>query len=257
LVVLALTVSAAVWFRSQQASAAVAQDRLGAVLLVPGRNADSAALVDLQKRLFLTGRRVVIVSTGIEDTGDLRTQAQELKRAAKRMIDAGSPSVDVVGYSAGGIVTRLWLADGGSDVARRVITIGTPNLGATGPRLNNLVTKRFCQTTCPQLTPDSSLLKGLPAADDTVPWLNLWTPRDRVVPAPSAQLPGTLNLSLQAVCPQNKAGHGTLPSDPLVVGIVLKALQPAPITAAPTKADCAALRRNGTPDEIPGVASTS
>jgi triacylglycerol lipase len=256
LVVSALAVSAAVWFRGTQDPPPIAQDRLGAVLLVPGRNADSSSLVDLQRRIFLTGRRAMIVSTGIEDGGDLRAQANEVQRAADRMLEAGAPSVDVVGYSAGGIVTRLWLAQGGADVVRRVVTIGTPNLGATGVQLNNLVTKRYCETTCAQLSPDSALLKSLPPARGPAPWVNLWTPRDRVVDPPSAQLPGALNVSLPTVCPQNRAGHISMPTDPLVVGIVLKALETAPLTAAPTEADCAGLLQAGAPAEIPGVAST-
>src|SRR5689334_9601274 len=131
-----MATTAAVWFRSNQDPAPVAQDRLGPVLLVPGRNADSGALVNLQRRLFLSGRRVLIVSTGIEDLGDLNAQAQQVQLAAEKLIADGAPSVDVVGYSAGGIVTRLWLAQGGSTLARRVVTIATPNLGATGSALN-------------------------------------------------------------------------------------------------------------------------
>ncbi len=81
---IALATTAAVWFRSNQDPPPVAQDRLGPVLLVPGRTADSVALVDLQKRLFLTGRRAMIVSTGISDTGDLQDQAKEIQRPPRR-----------------------------------------------------------------------------------------------------------------------------------------------------------------------------
>ena len=252
---IALAVSAAVWFRANQDPAPVAQDRLGPILLVPGRNADSAALADLQRRLFLTGRRVIIVSTGIEDLGDLRAQARQVQETAQKMIDGGAPSVDVVGYSAGGIVTRIWLAEGGSTMTRRVVTIASPNQGATGVPLNNLVTKNYCPTTCPQLTPDSALLKSLPPAQGSAPWLNLWTTRDRVVTKASAQLPGAMNLSVQTVCPNARSGHAALPADPLAVGIVVKALGEAPLTTAPTKEDCAALRQNGTPDVPPALAS--
>lgn len=257
MVVIALVTTAAVWFRSNQEPLPIAQDRQGPVLLIPGRNADSATLVDLQRRLFLTGRRVLIVSTGIDDTGDLRAQARQVNETAQKMIDAGAPSVDVVGYSAGGVVARLWLASGGDALARRVVTIGSPNQGASEAQLNNLVTKKYCETTCPQLAPGSALLKGLPAAKNQAPWLNLWTTRDKVVDEPSAQMPGALNVSLQSICPKNKASHAAMPTDPLVVGIVLKALAEAPVMVAPTEDDCTALRQSGTPDVIPGVASTN
>jgi len=246
----------AVWFRSNQDPAPIAQDRLGPVLLVPGRNADSVGLVDLQRRLFLTGRRVIIVSTGIEDTGDLRAQARQVQETAENAIATGAPSVDIVGYSAGGIVTRLWLAEGGDALARRVVTIASPNQGVAGDPLKNLVTEKYCEVTCPQLEPGSALLKGLPAAKGQAPWLNLWSTRDHIVGESTAQLPGVLNIPVQSICPKNKSSHVSVSSDPVVVGIVLKALAQAPITAAPTQQDCAALRKSGSPDILPGVSPT-
>ncbi len=257
LVVIALVTTAAVWFRSTRGPVEVAQDRQGPVLLVPGRQADSASLVDLQRRLFLSGRRAIIVSTGIEDTGDLRAQARQVQATAEKMIAVGAPSVDVVGYSAGGIVTRLWLAQGGAALARRVVTIAAPNQGATEAQLNGLVTERFCRTTCPQLSPGSALLKTLPPANGSAPWLNLWTTRDRIVAEPSAQVPGALNVSLQSICPKSKAGHQAIPTDPAVVGMVMKALATKPVTAPPTQDDCAALRQTGSPDTTPGIAATA
>jgi triacylglycerol lipase len=226
------------------------------VLLVPGRNADSVALVDLQRRLFLTGRRVIIVSTGIEDTGDLRAQARQVQETAENMIATGAPSVDVVGYSAGGIVTRLWLAQGGEALARRVVTIASPNHGVTGAPLNSLVTKKYCEVTCPQLTRDSDLLNGLPEVKGKAPWLNLWSTQDHVVAESTAKLPGVLNVPVQSVCPKNKSGHVSMPSDPAVVGIVLKALALAPVTTAPTRRDCAGLRKNGSEDNLPGATAS-
>jgi triacylglycerol lipase len=212
------------------------------------------ALVDLQRRLFLTGRRAMIVSTGEGDTGDLRAQARQLAETATQLVEAGAPSVDVVGYSAGGVVARIWLADGGDVLARRVVTIGSPHQGASGAQLDGLVTERYCQVTCPQLKPGSPLLANLPEVDGPAPLINLWTTRDRVVTSPSAHLEGALNVSLQSICPKDRSGHVKMPSDPLAVGLVLKALAPEPLTKAPTKADCADLLKDGTPDVTPGVA---
>jgi triacylglycerol lipase len=264
-VVIAIAASVAVWFRASQNAEAVPQDRLGPVLLVPGRVADSVALVDLQKRLFLTGRRALIISVSTDDTGDLRAQAKQIQRTATSLIESGAPSVDVVGYGGGGVVTRLWLADGGAALTRRVVTIGTPNQGVTTKsQLANLVTPRFCATTCPQLTAGSAVLKSLPTdATGTAPWTNIWTKWDKTVAAPSAHLPGALNISLTSVCAKNRpltapaTAHSDLPVDPLTVGIVLKALDNTPLTTAPTKADCNSLRQNGAPNPEPnGAAAT-
>jgi triacylglycerol lipase len=249
-IVIALTASAVVWFRANRNADAIPQDRQGPVLLVPGRAADSGALADLQIRIFLTGRRTIIVSTGIEDNGDLRAQAAQIQKTAQDLIDDGAPSVDVVGYSAGGVVVRHWLANGGTKLTRRVVTIAAPNQGAPKSQLKNLVTARYCSTTCPQVTTGSELLKKLPDAQGPAPWLNLWSARDGVVTSSSAHLKGALNVSLQSVCAKNRTGHTQLLSDPLVVGLILKALAVEPLSTAPTKAECGSLRTSGRPASI-------
>jgi hypothetical protein len=49
-------------------------------------------------------------------------------------------------------------------------------------------------------------------------------------------------VELQAVCPDDGADHSALPDDPLVAGVVVRALAPTPLTAAPRPSQCAALR---------------
>lgn len=68
-----------------------------------------------------------------DGTGDLRGQAEHLGEVASRVQqDSGAASVDVVGYSAGGVVARLWVRDGGgADMARRVLTLGSPQHGTS------------------------------------------------------------------------------------------------------------------------------
>ena len=64
-------------------------------------------------------------------TGDLDAQAEVLGAAARTALArAHATSVDVIGYSAGGVVARLWVRDhGGKSLARRVITLGSPHHG--------------------------------------------------------------------------------------------------------------------------------
>ena len=53
-----------------------------------------------------------------------------------------------------------------------------------------------------------------------------------VRPPTSARLAGAVNVPLQAVCPNAVIAHGQLPSDPLVIGIVLSELGPGPLSHA-------------------------
>jgi triacylglycerol esterase/lipase EstA (alpha/beta hydrolase family) len=153
-------------------------------------------------------------------------------------------SVDVVGYSAGGIVARLWVADGGADVARRIVTLGSPHHGTSLANLAGDVAPEQCPVGCQQLATDSDVLARLNAGDETPEgptWVSIWTTQDRTVTPPdTARLDGALNLPVQSVCARAQLGHGDLTRDPVVVEMVLAELapgEPVPLDAD----DCAAL----------------
>jgi triacylglycerol lipase len=222
-----------------------AQDPPGPVLLVPGYGGSTSSLQPLATALRAAGKDVTVVSLPGDATGDMRVQAQALGRAATATIDrTHARSVDVVGYSAGGVVTRLWVHDdGGASIARRVVTLGSPHHGTELAGLGSLV-PGACPTACQQLQPGSSLLASLNAGDETPAgpsFVSIWTTRDDIViPADSARLAGALNIPVQDVCSASDVSHGDLPRDRLVeamVGAELAAGPPVPIPAA----DCARL----------------
>lgn len=223
----------------------VAQDRPGPVLLVPGYGGSTSALDVLATRLRAAGREADVVRLPGDGTGELRDQAAVLDRAVRSRLDAGAPSVDVVGYSAGGVVARLWAAEeGGAAVARRIVTLGSPHHGTTVAALGASLLPGQCPTACRELVPDSDLLRGLNADEtpDGPLWVSLWTTQDQVVtPADSARLDGALNIPVQTVCADARLDHGQLPTDRLVQSLVLAALAAAPPTT-PTPADCPRLR---------------
>ena len=111
---------------------AVDQGQPGPVLLVPGYGGSTGSLQSLAAKLTQSGRDATVVRLPGDGTGDLNESAAALGTAADdAMARTGSPSVDLVGYSAGGIVARLWVADGGADVTRRVVLLGSPNHGTS------------------------------------------------------------------------------------------------------------------------------
>ncbi len=215
------------------------QDRPGPVLLVPGYGGDRESLAGLADRLRAVGRAATVLALPGDGTGDLNAQAAVLDDAVRAAVDDGAPSVDLVGYSAGGVVVRLWLA--GHDTgraARRVVTLGSPLHGTTLAGQGGVLVPGACPVACAQLTPGSTLLtevdrRPIPA---TVPWLSVWTEDDETVrPPDSARLTGAVNVALQQLCPDAVVAHSQLPTDPAVTGLVLRALtDPAPLERTPT-----------------------
>ena len=223
---------------------AVDQSRPGPVLLVPGYGGSVASLEPLAASLRATGREVTIVALPDQALGDLADQATSLASAAESALDRTSAgSVDVVGYSAGGVVARLWVTEhGGATSVRRLVTLGSPHHGTDLAEFGPLVAGT-CPVACQQLSPSSPLLarldaEPLPAGPE---YLSLWTDRDDVVvPPSSAVIDGVPSPSLQSVCPASQVRHGGLPTDPLVQRLVAQALTASPIpTWGP--ADCTGL----------------
>ncbi len=234
--------------RSGRTTSVVPQDRPGPVLLVPGYGGSTESLQVLAGALRARGRDAVVVDPPGDGTGDLREQARSLRAAADAALAAGAPSVDVVGYSAGGVVARIWAADlGGAGQARRIVTLGSPHHGTELAGLGALLAPGACPLACRQLAPDSDLLAGLPETVAGPVWTSLWTAQDQTVTPPeSARLDGALDVEVQAVCPDAQVQHGQLPRDPLVIGLVERALAVAPLVVVPPSSQCAAVRAEGT-----------
>jgi triacylglycerol lipase len=246
-VVLVLVVVVVARVRGRTPVSLVPQDRQGPVLLVPGYGGSTVSLQTLATALRAQGRAVTVVDLVGDGTGDLRVEAQQVARAADAALAGGAPSVDVVGYSAGGVVARIWAADlGGTRQARRIVTLGSPHHGTDVAQLGAVLVPGACPVACQQLAPGSDLLAGLDDTPDGPVWTSLWTTvDDTVTPPDSARLDGALDVPVQDVCPDSRVTHGNLPRDPLVIGLVSQALAVAPLTAAPSSAQCARVRALG------------
>ena len=202
----------------------------GPVLLVPGYGGSETALEVLAGALDAAGRDAEIVTLAGDGTGDLNEQVEVLDDAvAAAMTRTGASSVDLVGYSAGGVTVRLWVRDaGGASLARRVVTLGSPHHGTDVAALALGLADDRCPEACRQLATDSDLLRELNAGDETPPgprWVSIWTTDDQtVVPASSGSLDGALDFSVQSVCPAAEVDHGDLPRTPAVIAMTLRQL---------------------------------
>ena len=220
----------------------VSQTDPGPVLLVPGYGGTVGSLEPLAAALRSAGRTAVIVDPVGDGTGDLRTQAEHLGEVANRVReDAGAASVDVIGYSAGGVVARLWVRDGGgAEVARRVLTLGSPQHGTSQAALGAEFAGG-CPEACEQLIPDSDLLRRLNAGDETPDgpmWATIRSTTDQVVtPVDSAALSGALNIVVQEVCSGSTVAHGDLPRHPVVLA-ALESVLGAETQQVPTNVIC-------------------
>ncbi len=218
-----------------------AQDELGPVILVPGYGGNTRALDVLASHIRATGRTATVLQLPGTGTGSLVADAALLNATVDGDLRHGAPSVDVIGYSAGGVVALIWARrDDGAASARRVITLGSPFHGTQLATAAEAMVPGACPAACQQLVPGSQLLDSLDVADSAgLPrWMSVWTTDDHVVTPPdSARLPGALDVEVQAVCPAASVSHSQLPASPVVIAMVLQELGPGPMTR-PTVADC-------------------
>ena len=86
----------------------VPQDQPGPVLLVPGYGGSVSGLGSLATSLRAAGKSVQIVTLPDNAQGDLRDQAMALDRAVNAALASSrARSVDVIGYSAGGLPSSI------------------------------------------------------------------------------------------------------------------------------------------------------
>jgi pimeloyl-ACP methyl ester carboxylesterase len=222
--------------------------KAGVVVLVPGYGGSTTGVDVLADHIRRIGMGTEVVRLPDRGLGDLVDQADVVNGYVDKALRTGARQVDVVGFSAGGVVARLWDAeyDGGVKV-RRVITLGSPLNGTRIAAAGNAADPSACPIACQELVPGSTLLTQLRRMPlrPRPGWLSVWTEDDQVVrPPDSARLPGAVNVPVQTVCPGVVMQHGQLPVDPLVIGIVLRALGTGSLTA-PGPADCDALEELG------------
>ncbi|PZS18285.1 MAG: lipase [Pseudonocardiales bacterium] len=239
----AVIVGLVVALRPDTPAPPVSQVVPGPVILVPGYGGSTTGLEALARVLRTHGKDAQVLQLTGDGRGDLGAQADVLETAATAALArTHAASVDVVGYSAGGVVARLWVREhGGAGHARRVITLGSPHHGTEIAGLADSVLPGACPTACQQLAADSPLLTALNAGDETPPgptYVSIWTTQDDVViPPDSASLSGALDITVQSICPADRVRHSGLPTDANVAAMVVRELAGGPPVTLTAK-DC-------------------
>jgi triacylglycerol lipase len=174
------------------------------LLLVPGWR-DDAADIDALRREFVEAgwgaTRVRAVSFA-DPVGSNVQHAREIADAVDGLrLQTGAERVDIVAHSMGGLAVRHYLHfEGGDEVVRRVVFLGTPHRGTVAAMLAWGEGGR-------EMVPGSDFLERLQRAGRGVPEgveaLAIRTPTDlRVIPASSAVLAGAPNLEI--CCPSHQ-----------------------------------------------------
>ncbi|HZG95221.1 MAG TPA: alpha/beta fold hydrolase [Mycobacteriales bacterium] len=204
------------------------------VVVVPGYGGDAGSVATLADRLRSLGRPVHVVELPAAGTGTVAASAGGLQRAVEAL---GVDRVDLVGHSAGGVVIRYWAARlDDDDVARRIVTLGSPHHGTTLAADLGGLSPADCRGACAELRPGSQVLRDLNSGDETpggAAWTAVWTSGDQTVTPPeSAVLDGAANVRVQDVCPGARVSHGGLVRDPLPVALTLAAVDGRAATAS-------------------------
>ena len=181
--------------------------------------------------------------------GTIRMQesAEELRAFVRRVRAAtGAKRVDIVGHSEGTVMPRYYLERLGG--AKRVddfvaltplwrgTTLGGVHIlrdAGSAFGVSNLLidlVSQFCSS-CPQFLQGSAYLDDLNADGEAIPGVdhtNIVTRYDElVIPYTSGVMrDGGENLIVQKVCPSDLSEHASVAVDPVVVQMILNALDP-------------------------------
>ena len=196
------------------------------VLLVHGYGGGPESMSVLERLLEERDRRVVSVALPGSGRGDIAASARVLGEV---VAEAGAPEVDIVGFSAGGLVARAFAKQegDGADV-RFLVFLGTPHHGTRLAGLATAFDPTLCARACRQMIPGSRFLRTLNSRDERSAGAvstSIYSAQDGVVtPFESARLAGARNILIQDPCPDAQVPHARLVTDPVALGLVVDAL---------------------------------
>jgi len=186
----------------------------------------------LAPALTASGRCVYAIDYGNGGVSAIRSSASDLSDLVSKVRRlTGAATVDLVGYSQGGLVLRTALTFDG--IANEVTTavLIAPSWNGTTSSLARSVPGRLCPA-CADQVAGSPLLRSLdavPNPDGGVHYAEISTRRDTVVTPISAQVPSgpvsrVRSVVLEDRCPALVTDHVQLPAQPAVIAWTVSAL---------------------------------
>lgn len=201
------------------------------VVLLHGFIDNRSVFVLLRRNLLQHGRRRVESLNYSPLTRDIRIAAEQLGRHIEEVCErTGSPRVDVVGHSLGGLIARYYVQRLGGDLrVRTLVTLGSPHGGTRAVPLAD------AHPIVRQMRPESELIEELtrPAPGCRTYFVSFWSDLDSLMdPLETARIDHP-DLTVLNV-PVTGIGHLALPVHPAVATGIRQALdseQPAATAA--------------------------
>lgn len=195
------------------------------VVMLHGFIDNRSVFVLLRRHLAQQGRHHVQSLNYSPLTCDIRTAAELLGRHIEEICArTGSPQVDIVGHSLGGLIARYYVQRlGGHHRIRTLVTLGTPHSGTRAVPLAN------AHPIVRQMRPGSDIIEelALPAPDCGTRFVSFWSDLDSVMdPLESARLDHP-DLLAENV-PVTGIGHLALPVHPAVAARIRQVLDAGP-----------------------------
>ncbi|MGW3954321.1 esterase/lipase family protein [Streptomyces sp. NPDC004752] len=195
------------------------------VVLLHGFIDNRSVFVLLRRNLAQQGRQCVQSLNYSPLTCDIRTAAELLGKHIEEICErTGSPQVDIVGHSLGGLIARYYVQRlGGDSRIRTLVTLGTPHSGTRAVPFAN------AHPIVRQMRPGSDVIEelALPAPGCRTRFVSFWSDLDSVMdPLESACLDHP-DLLAENV-PVTGIGHLALPVHPAVAARIRQVLDAGP-----------------------------
>ena len=187
------------------------------VILIHGFYSNSSDLKKVSNYLKKLGKSVYLIDLSPNDGSILiEDYAEQLSQFINSNFSL-QQSLDLVGFSMGGLVCRYYLQRlGGLKRVKKLVTVASPHQGT-------VIAYIIGHNACRQMCPESDFLQDLNSDQHTLNQINstaIWNPLDFVIlPAQNSKLSVGSNVMIACV------HHSSVTEDDRVFGAIADALQ--------------------------------